>query len=47
MVAFSLKVIRDPDEFNAKSDLIAANHVTDEIKDIANKVYTLDLFGRD
>ena len=45
MVAFSLKVIRDLDEFKEMPDVIDSNRVTDEIKDVADMIYTRDLFG--
>lgn len=44
---FNSKVIRDLDEFKAVSDIIIANRITDEIRDVCEKVYTRDLFGRD
>ena len=33
--------------FKAKSDVILANRIDDDIKDIMNKVYTRDLYARD
>lgn len=40
-------VINDLDEFKAQSDIIVANRVTDEIRDVIDKVYSRDLFGHD
>lgn len=44
---FRSKVIKDLSEFKAMSDVIVANRRSDEIKDVEEKVYTRDLFGRD
>ncbi len=44
---FHSKVIKDLDEFKAISDVIVANRLSDEIKDVKDKVYTRDLFSRD
>lgn len=41
------RVIKDFDEFKKISDIIVANRLTDEIKDVEYKVYTRDLFNRD
>jgi UDPglucose 6-dehydrogenase len=41
------RVIKDFDEFKEISDVIVANRLSDEIKDVAEKVYTRDLFSRD
>lgn len=44
---FHSKVIRDLQEFKAMSDVILANRLTDDVRDVADKVYTRDLFGQD
>lgn len=44
---FNSRVINDLDEFKRICDIIVANRITDEIKDVREKVYTRDLFNRD
>lgn len=44
---FNSKVIRDLDEFKKMSDVIIVNRVTDELKDVVEKIYTRDIYGRD
>lgn len=44
---FHSRVIKDFDEFKKISDVIVANRLSDDIKDVADKVYTRDLFTRD
>jgi UDPglucose 6-dehydrogenase len=41
------RVIKDFDEFKQISDVIVANRLSYEIKDVVDKVYTRDLFSRD
>jgi UDPglucose 6-dehydrogenase len=44
---YSSRVIKDFDEFKKISDVIVANRLSDEIKDVVDKVYTRDIFSRD
>jgi len=44
---YNSKVISDLEVFKSMSDVIVANRLVDDIKDVANKVYTRDLFGSD
>lgn len=44
---FNSKVIRDFDEFKKMSDVIVANRNSEDLADVADKVYTRDLYSRD
>ena len=39
--------IRDVEEFKKLSDIIVANRLTEELKDVSDKVYTRDIYNRD
>lgn len=44
---FHSTVVNDLEVFKRRSDVIVANRVTDDIRDVAEKVFSRDLFGKD
>lgn len=43
---FNSKVIKNFEEFKLMSDIIVANRMSEELKEIKDKVYTRDLYGK-
>jgi len=41
---FGSRVIRDIEAFKAEAEVIIANRLTPEIEDVADKIFTRDLF---
>jgi UDPglucose 6-dehydrogenase len=44
---FHSRVVNDLAQFKKESDIIVANRITDDIRDVPDKIYSRDLFGKD
>ena len=44
---FNSRVVNDLTQFKKEADVIVANRITNDIRDVADKIYSRDLFGKD
>ncbi|MDP1659462.1 MAG: nucleotide sugar dehydrogenase [Methylotenera sp.] len=44
---FRSRVVNNLAQFKQQADVIVANRITDDIRDVAEKIYSRDLFGKD
>ncbi|MDP2770603.1 MAG: UDP binding domain-containing protein, partial [Giesbergeria sp.] len=44
---YNSRVVTDLTQFKTEADIIVANRMTDDVNDVADKIYTRDLFGND
>ena len=44
---FHSRVVNDLNQFKKDADVIVANRITEDIRDVADKIYSRDLFGMD
>ncbi len=44
---FHSRVVNDLAQFKREADVIVANRITDDIRDVEDKIYSRDLFGKD
>ncbi|NOT81800.1 MAG: nucleotide sugar dehydrogenase [Gallionella sp.] len=44
---FHSRVVNDLAQFKHEADVIVANRITDDIRDVSDKIYSRDLFGKD
>jgi UDPglucose 6-dehydrogenase len=44
---YQSRVVNDLALFKKQADIILANRITDDIRDVADKIYSRDLFGKD
>ena len=44
---FNSRVVSELTQFKQEADVIVANRITDDLKDVTSKIYSRDLFGND
>jgi len=47
VVSHNSRVVNDLTQFKKEADVILENRITDDIKEVADKVYSRDLFGNE
>ncbi len=44
---FNSRVVNNLAQFKNEADVIVSNRITDDIRDVLDKIYSRDLFGKD
>jgi UDPglucose 6-dehydrogenase len=44
---FNSRVVNELNQFILEADVIVTNRITDDLKDVTEKIYSRDIFGQD